>query len=98
MYRFGLPIAFKTFGIPYNQGIGASGNFGYNFGLVEFTVYGIPQSVIDELLNQKNLGKIAIGYGNGISLMSCIDGVEKDSGYEIFQWSPRWSEIYLWKK
>jgi len=77
MYRFGLPIAFKAFGIPYNQGIGASGNFGYNFGLVEFTVYGIPQSVIDELLNQKNLGKIAIGYGNGISLMSCIDGVEK---------------------
>jgi len=103
MYRYGLPLAFKAFGIPHNQGIGASatsGNFGgYNsYGHVEFTIYGIPQDVIDKLLNQKDLGRIAIGYGNGISLMSCIDGVEKDTGYEIFQWSPRWTKIYLWRK
>lgn len=103
MYGFGLPIAFRAFGIPHNQGIGASatsGNFGgYNsYGHVEFTIYGVPQDVIDKLLDRKDLGRIAIGYGNGISLMSCIDGVEKDSGYEIFQWSPRWSKIYLWKK
>jgi hypothetical protein len=102
MYRYELPLAYKAVGIPHSQGIGASatsGNFGGPgcYGHVEFTIYGIPQSVINNLSSQ-NLGRVAIGYGNGISLMSCIDGVEKDTGYEIFQWDVRGRKIYLWKK
>jgi hypothetical protein len=99
MYAYGLPLAYKAFGIP-QHGIaarGTSGNFGGpgTYGLTEFAIYGIPQSVIDELVKQ-NFGRIAIGYGNGIGLFSGIDGVEKDTGYEIIQ--PFRVSIYLWKK
>jgi hypothetical protein len=99
MYAYGLPLAYKAFGIP-QHGIaarGTSGNFGGpgTYGLTEFAIYGIPQSVINELVKQ-NFGRIAIGYGNSIGLFSGIDGVEKDTGYEIIQ--PFRVSIYLWKK
>jgi hypothetical protein len=66
-------------------------------GTGEFAIYGILQSVIDALLAQKSLGKIIVVYGNGVSMMPAIDGFEKDSGYEIWQWI-RNTRIYLWKK
>jgi hypothetical protein len=58
-------------------------------GTGEFAIYGILQSVIDALLAQKSLGRIIVVYGNGVSLMSAIDGFEKDSGYEIWQWNKK---------
>jgi hypothetical protein len=101
MYAYGLPLAYKAFGIPLGQmgGFGTSGNLGGpgNYGYGEFAIYGIPQAVIDALRTQKSLGRIAIGYGNGISMMSCIDGFEKDTGYEILH-GIRGINIYLWKK
>jgi len=101
MYAYGLPLAYKAFGIPLGQmgGFGTSGNLGGpgNYSHGEFAIYGIPQTVIDALRAQKSLGRIAIGYGNGISMMSCIDGFEKDSGYEILH-GIRGINIYLWKK
>jgi len=81
-------------------GFGTSGNLGGpgNYGHAEFAIYGIPQSVIDALLAaQKSLGRVAVGYGNGVSMMSAIDGFEKDSGYEIWQWF-RGTKICLWKE
>jgi hypothetical protein len=101
MYAYGLPLAYKAFGIPLGQmgGFGTSGNLGGpgNYSHGEFAIYGIPQAVIDALRTQKSLGRIAIGYGNGISMMSCIDGFEKDTGYEILH-GIRGINIYLWKK
>jgi hypothetical protein len=108
MYRYELPLAYKAVGIPAGTvniaggeigGNGTSGNLGGpgNYSMEEFTIYGIPQGVIDALLAQKSVGKVAVGYGNGISLMSAIDGFEKDSGYEIWQYFRR-TKIYLWKK
>ena len=101
MYAYGLPIAFKAFGIPLGQmGIrGTSGNLGGpgNYSHGEFAIYGIPQSVIDSLRSQKELGRVAIAFGNGISMLSGIDGVEKDTGYQITHGIRR-IEVYLWKK
>jgi len=101
MYAYGLPSAYKSFGIPLGQmGIrGTSGNLGgpCNYSHGEFAIYGIPQDVIDKLINQKELGRIAIAYGNGVSMLSGIDGVEKDTGYQITH-GIRYQEIYLWKK
>jgi hypothetical protein len=102
MYAYGLPLAYKAFGIPLGQmgGSGTSGNLGGpgNYSHGEFAIYGIPQAVIDALRTQKSLGRIAIGYGNGISMMSCIDGFEKDTGYEIHHGIRNIPKIYLWKK
>jgi len=102
MYAYGLPLAFKAFGIPLGQmgGSGTSGNLGGpgNYSHGEFAIYGIPQTVIDALHAQKSLGRIAIGYGNGISMMSCIDGFEKDTGYAIYHGIRDINYIYLWKK
>jgi len=102
MYAYGLPLAYKAFGIPLGQmgGFGTSGNLGGpgNYSHGEFAIYGIPQAVIDALRAQKSLGRIAIGYGNGISMMSCIDGFEKDTGYEIYHGIRNIPKIYLWKK
>jgi len=102
MYGTELRLAYKSVGIPLGGigGSGTSGNLGgpgnYIFG--EFAIYGIPQSVIDALLAaQKSLGRVAVGYGNGVSMMSAIDGFEKDSGYEILH-EIRRINIYLWKK
>jgi len=102
MYDYELPLAYKSVGIPlgWMGGSGTSGNLGGpgNYGHGEFAIYGIPQSVIDALLAaQKSLGRVAVGYGNGVSMMSAIDGFEKDSGYEIWQ-RIRNTPIYLWKK
>jgi hypothetical protein len=108
MYRYELPLAFIAVGIPAGTpgtdgtigGFGTSGNLGGpgNYAHSEFTIYGIPQSVIDALLAaQKSLGRVAVGYGNGISMMSAIDGFEKDSGYEIWQ-RFRETKICLWEK
>jgi hypothetical protein len=102
MYAYGLPLAYKAFGIPLGQmgGSGTSGNLGgpSNYSHREFAIYGIPQTVIDVLRAQKSLGRIAIGYGNGISMMSCIDGFEKDTGYAIYHGIRNIPIIYLWKK
>ena len=102
MYAYELPLAYKSVGIPLGQmgGFGTSGNLGGpgNYSHGEFGIYGIPQSVIDALLAaQKSLGRVAVGYGNGVSMMSAIDGFEKDSGYEILHGIRR-INIYLWKK
>ncbi|AKG38397.1 hypothetical protein MA03_02715 [Infirmifilum uzonense] len=101
MYDDGLPLAYKAFGIPLGEmyGDGTSGNLGGpgNYFFREFAIYGIPDSIINSLLNERSLGRIAVGYGNGISLTSCIDGFEKDSGYQIYEWF-RHTPIYLWKK
>jgi hypothetical protein len=107
MYRYELPLAYKAVGIPAGTvdiaggeigGNGTSGNLGGpgNYSMSEFAIYGIPQSVIDALLAQKSVGRVAIGYGNGVSLMSAIDGFKKDSGYEVYQYFRR-TRIYLWK-
>jgi hypothetical protein len=102
MYKYELPLAYTSVGIPLGWigGFGTSGNLGGpgNYGHGEFAIYGIPQSVIDALLAaQKSLGRVAVGYGNGISMMSAIDGFKKDSGYEIWQWF-RGTKICLWKE
>ncbi len=101
MYRYELPLAYKSVGIPFGMmyATGTSRNFGGpgNPTAAEYVIRGIPQEVIDSLLSQKNLGRIAVGYGNGISLLSAIDGVEKDSGFVIYD-VIRKTEIYLWKK
>jgi len=101
MYAYGLPVAYTALGIPLGQmGIrGTSGNLGgpSNYSHGEFAIYGIPQDVIDKLINQRELGRIAIAYGNGVSMLSGIDGVEKDTGYQITH-GIRYQEIYLWKK
>jgi hypothetical protein len=101
MYRYELPLAYKAVGIPlgFIGGNGTSSNLGGpgSYGHGEFAIYGISQPMIDVLLAQKSLGRIAVGYGNGISMMSAIDGFEKDSGYEIWQHF-RGTMIYLWEK
>ena len=101
MYAYELPLTYKSVGIPLGQmgGSGTSGQLSgpgnYHFG--EYAIFGIPESVIEKLLAQKDLGRIAVAYGNGVSMMSAIDGFEKDSGYNIRS-GVRRTDIYLWWK
>jgi len=99
MYAYELPLAYKSVGIPLGQmgGSGTSGQLGGpgNYSHGEYAIFGIPESVIKKLLSQKNLGRIAVAHGNGVSMMSAIDGFKKDSGYCIRS-GVRRIDIYLW--
>jgi hypothetical protein len=94
MYTFGLPLAYKAFGIPYGvtyaepTPIGAIGG--------EWSV-AIPKYTINNINQILPISKILIGYGNLISLNSSLDGLEKDDHEEVYQLL-RWKLIYLWEK
>jgi len=94
MYTYGLPIAYKAFGIP----LGYIGGQPYIFGTMggEWAVP-LPDSIITNLKQAFPNDRIAIGFGNIIGLYSCVDGLEKDSIQQIFQ-GLRYEKIYLWKK
>jgi hypothetical protein len=94
MYAYGLPLAYKAFGIP----LGSIGGSPYIFGTMggEWAVP-LPNNVIAVLKQAFPNSRIAIGYGNLIGMYSCIDGLEKDGITEIRS-GLRGNSIYLWKK
>jgi hypothetical protein len=94
MYAYGLPLAYKAFGIPLSS-IGGSP---YIFGTMggEWAVP-LPDNVIAVLKQAFPNSRMAIGYGNLIGMYSCIDGLEKDGITEIRS-GLRGNSIYLWKK
>jgi len=104
MYRFGLPIAFKAFGIPHGarpQGLGEGLMIPPNPDLidkgappVEWSV-SLPDNVITSL--SQNFPNIVVGYGNYFGLFSCKEGLEKDGATGIYQ-AIRDVDVYLWKK
>jgi len=106
MYRFGLPIAFRAFGIPHGArpyGLGEGLEIPPNRDLiyagappVEWSV-SLPDSVIDSLKQNFSNSNIVIGYGNYFGLYSCKDGLEKDGATGIYQ-KIRDMNVYFWKK
>jgi len=94
MYAYGLPLAYKAFGIPLSS-IGGSP---YIFGTMggEWAVP-LPDNVIAVLKQAFPNSRMAIGYGNLIGMYSCIDGLEEDGITEIRS-GLRGNSIYLWKK
>jgi len=105
MYRYGLPLAFKAFGIPYGVprdtflpglSINPSNLIYAGAPTVEWSVV-LPDYVVNNL--KTNFTNIVIGYGNYFGLFSCKDGITKDSSEvnEIFQLI-RDKEVYLWRK
>jgi len=106
MYRFGLPIAFKAFGIPHGArpyGLGEGLMIPPNRDLiyagapsVEWSV-SLPDSVVDSLKQSFSNSNIVIGYGNYFGLYSCKDGLERDGATGIYQ-KIRDMNVYFWKK
>jgi hypothetical protein len=94
MYSYGLPLAYKAFGIPLAWitakpiPVGAMG--------CECAIP-IPDSTVKALRENLLSNRILVGYGNSISLNSSLDGLEKDGHEEIYQ-GLRNLPIYLWKK
>ncbi|MBO3800173.1 MAG: hypothetical protein FGF52_03875 [Candidatus Brockarchaeota archaeon] len=105
MYTHGLTTAYKAFGIPFiwigmnhdpylvNQGAPAG----------EWAVP-IPDAILTQLKSAFSSQRIVNSYGNGIGLMSCIDGLVKDSngvewlGIAIREHNTVPDIVYLWKK
>jgi len=106
MYRHGLPLAFKAFGIPHGArpySLGEGLRIPPNTELinkgappVEWAV-SIPDYVVAKLKQNFPASDIVIGYGNYFSLFSCKDGLGKDGAQGIYQLI-RDKEVYLWKK
>jgi hypothetical protein len=106
MYRYGLPLAYKAFGIPHGarpyslgEGLIIPPNTELiNKGAppVEWAV-SIPDYVVAKLKQNFPASDIVIGYGNYFSLFSCKDGLGKDGAQGIHQLI-RDKEVYLWKK
>jgi len=100
MYAFELPLAYKSVGIPLGEmdGINAQAHIGLPAD--EYAIFGIPESAIEKLLSQKDLGRVIVAPGNGISVISAVDGFEKDSlGDSIFVVLREFDDkIYLWVK
>ncbi len=107
MYRYGLPIAFKAFGIPHGAAplsLGEGLNIPPNQDLinkgapsVEWAV-SLPDYVVSNL---KQNFSIVIGYGNYFSLFSCKNGLDKDGAtgiYQLIRGNHIDDAIYLWKK
>ena len=94
-YRIGNPLGFKSFGIPFQDTVSEpyiKGTMG-----AEWAV-SIPDSAINVLKYKMPNDRIAIGYGNMLSLYSAIDGAEKDGIEETFQvFRNKWP-IYNWLK
>jgi len=104
MYRYGLPIAFKAFGIPH-EGDPLSLGRGLGIDIPADVIYkgapgvewaiSLPDNVIASL--KQNFPNIVIGHGNYFGLFSCKDGLEKDGARAIGQ-AVQHKTIYLWKK
>jgi len=106
-YKYGLPIAFKAFGIP--SGTAEHGaNFGINnepyllnqeSGLSEWGVT-LPDNVIKQLKDSFLNYTIVTDYANRVSLLSLLDGLLKDSnnGLKWIGTVIRDKTVYLWRK
>jgi hypothetical protein len=107
MYRYGLPIAFKAFGIPHGAphetwlpGIVADSYKLREVPPAEWSVT-LPDYVVSNL--KSKFPDTVIGYGNYFGLYSCKDGLIKDGlklneTFPILQWIRDVKHIYLMKK
>jgi hypothetical protein len=106
MYRYGLPLAYKAFGIPHGArpySLGEGLRIPPNTELinkgappVEWAI-SVPDYIVLALKQNFSASNIVIGYGNYISLFSCRDGLERDGSQDIYQLI-RDKEVYLWEK
>jgi hypothetical protein len=99
MYAYGLPLAYKAFGIPYGGIAINPDTYLINQGSPrgEWGVI-LPNNVVKQLKQEFPNQNIIIGHGNVISLFSCLDGLLKDSdGVEYLESGIR-IPVYLWKK
>jgi hypothetical protein len=105
-YRYGLPLGFKSVGIPagapcgtYLPGLSTNPDSNLiNMGVptVEWSVV-LPDSDIRYLNNK--FSNLVTGYGNFFGLYSCKDGLVRDSpGIDTIFQLQRGKEINLWKK
>jgi hypothetical protein len=62
----------------------------------EFAIL-VPQHYVNALKQNPELGEYIEGYGNGLSLYSCLD-IEKDGIDAIYQDFRNEFPIYLWQK
>jgi hypothetical protein len=74
-YRYGMPLSFKAMGVPYGE-ISANP---YIFGTMgsEWAI-SVPTDVLNAVKAGMPGQKIVSGYGNMVSLYSCVDGAQKD--------------------
>jgi len=107
MYTYGLPLAFKAFGIPSGAEPGTFPGIiiSHDPYLTEAGAPGdewavtLPDDVIKQLKEAFPNYQIVTDYANRISLFSLVDGLVKDSsGVKWTGMVVRNKNIYLWKK
>ncbi|MCD6491235.1 MAG: hypothetical protein J7K59_02960, partial [Candidatus Korarchaeota archaeon] len=102
---YGIPLAYKAFGIPYGSLGGEPeklfypGGPLYGTGGGEWTIT-LPDNVINSI-KQRVSGKIVVGYGNMVGLYSCVDGLERDGVEGVVDGVRTKTDgkvVYIWKK
>jgi len=106
MYTYGLPIAFRAFGIPADvpRGTFLPGIYTNPDPLLIYAgAPGVEWSIVlpDNIANalRENFPDVVIGFGNYFGLYSCKEGLTRDSsGVNALLQQIRNIEVYLWKK
>ena len=100
METYGIPLAFKSYGIPIHSKGGK-----ILIGPVRFGISGgdwqvnLPKYVRDQLIQEFGEDKFVFNYGGEFGLHSMREGLEKDNFKEIHTWYRISKEkLYLWKK
>ena len=95
-YRYSMPLSFKAMGVPYGRFLALPYISGTS--LDEWAV-SVPTSVLNAVKAGMGNQKIVSGYGNMVSLYSCVDGAQKDGITMITQsTSTGKGDPILWKK
>jgi hypothetical protein len=95
-YRYSMPLSFKSMGVPYGRFLALPYISGTS--LDEWAV-SVPTSVLNAVKADMGNQKIVSGYGNMVSLYSCVDGAQKDGITMITQsMSTGKGDPILWKK
>ena len=81
-YRYGMPLSFKVMGVPYGRFLALPYISGTS--LDEWAV-SVPTGVLNAAKADMGNQKIVSGYGNMVSLYSCVDGAQKDGRTMITQ-------------
>ena len=100
MYTYGIPLAFKSYGIPIHTKGGKILVWPVKFGISagDWEV-NLPKYVRDQLIQEFGEDKFVFNYGGEFGLHSMREGLEKDDFKEIHTWYRISKEkLYLWKR
>ena len=100
MYTYGIPLAFKSYGIPIHTKGGKILVWPVKFGISagDWEV-NLPKYVRDQLIQEFGEDKFVFNYGGEFGLHSMREGLEKDDFKEIHTWYRISKEkLCLWKR